>query len=82
MAQTWYFRLLCCYITKKLDVHLQEEAIRAKTYGQQQYIHAIKKTVWYFGIGPAGTGKTFVAVVMAVQALGESEENHLNSSSR
>ena len=43
--------------------------IRAKTFGQQQYIHAIKKTDMVFGIGPAGTGKTFVAVVMAVQAL-------------
>ena len=43
--------------------------IRAKTFGQQQYIHEIKKTDMVFGIGPAGTGKTFVAVVMAVQAL-------------
>lgn len=43
--------------------------IRAKTFGQQQYVHAIKKTDMVFGIGPAGTGKTFVAVVMAVQAL-------------
>lgn len=47
--------------------------IRAKTYGQQQYIHAIKKTDMIFGIGPAGTGKTFVAVVMAVQALKKGE---------
>ena len=29
----------------------------------------LRKQIWYFGIGPAGTGKTFVAVVMAVQAL-------------
>ncbi len=49
------------------------KAIRAKTYGQQQYIHAIKKTDVVFGIGPAGTGKTFVAVVMAVQALKKGE---------
>lgn len=47
--------------------------IRAKTFGQQQYIHAIKKTDIVFGIGPAGTGKTFVAVVMAVQALKKGE---------
>lgn len=47
--------------------------IRAKTFGQQQYIHAIKKTDMIFGIGPAGTGKTFVAVVMAVQALKKGE---------
>ncbi|MCQ9209020.1 PhoH family protein [Granulicatella seriolae] len=43
--------------------------IRAKTYGQQQYVHAIKKADMVFGIGPAGTGKTYVAVVMAVTAL-------------
>ncbi|MGY3724473.1 PhoH family protein [Granulicatella balaenopterae] len=43
--------------------------IRAKTYGQQQYIHAIKKTDVIFGVGPAGTGKTYLAVVMAVNAL-------------
>lgn len=49
------------------------KAIRAKTYGQQQYIHAIKKTDVVFGIGPAGTGKTFVAVVIAVQALKKGE---------
>ena len=60
---------LLIYITKKSDAHFAGKAIRAKTYGQQQYIHAIKKTDVVFGIGPAGTGKTFVAVVMAVQAL-------------
>ena len=43
--------------------------IRAKTYGQQQYVHAIKKTDVVFGVGPAGTGKTYLAVVMAVSAL-------------
>lgn len=47
--------------------------IRAKTFGQQQYVHAIKKTDIVFGIGPAGTGKTFVAVVMAVTALKKGE---------
>lgn len=47
--------------------------IRAKTFGQQQYVHAIKKTDMIFGVGPAGTGKTFVAVVMAVQALKKGE---------
>lgn len=49
------------------------KAIRAKTYGQQQYVHAIKKTDIVFGIGPAGTGKTYVAVVMAVTALKKGE---------
>lgn len=44
-------------------------AIRAKTIGQRQYIRAMQKHDLVFGIGPAGTGKTYLAVVMAVQAL-------------
>lgn len=43
--------------------------IRAKTIGQRHYINAIKKNDLVFGIGPAGTGKTYLAVVMAVGAL-------------
>jgi phosphate starvation-inducible protein PhoH and related proteins len=43
--------------------------IRAKTIGQREYIRAIKRNDLIFGIGPAGTGKTYLAVVMATQAL-------------
>lgn len=43
--------------------------IRAKNIGQKVYYEAVKKNDIVFGIGPAGTGKTFLAVVMAVQAL-------------
>ncbi|GAA4706241.1 PhoH family protein [Brevibacillus fulvus] len=43
--------------------------IRAKTLGQRHYLSAIKRSDIVFGIGPAGTGKTYLAVVMAVQAL-------------
>lgn len=45
------------------------ELIRAKTFRQRQYIQAIQKHDVTFGIGPAGTGKTFLAAVLAVQAL-------------
>ncbi|PDZ09731.1 phosphate starvation-inducible protein PhoH [Bacillus pseudomycoides] len=45
------------------------KSIRVKTMGQRQYIHAMKKNDIVFGIGPAGTGKTYLAVVMAVRAL-------------
>ncbi|TWT08254.1 PhoH family protein [Planococcus sp. CPCC 101016] len=44
-------------------------SIRAKTIGQRHYIHAVRSKDLVFGIGPAGTGKTYLAVVMAVQAL-------------
>lgn len=44
-------------------------AVRVKNYGQRQYVHAVKNSDVTFGIGPAGTGKTYLAVVMAVAAL-------------
>jgi phosphate starvation-inducible protein PhoH and related proteins len=44
-------------------------AIRPKTAGQKRYIDAIRENVITFGIGPAGTGKSWLAVAMAVQAL-------------
>ncbi len=43
--------------------------IKAKTVGQKRYIDAIKNNMVVMGIGPAGTGKTFLAVAMAVTAL-------------
>nr|WP_227013921.1 PhoH family protein [Paenibacillus psychroresistens] len=45
--------------------------IRIKTIGQKQYINRIRKSDIVFGIGPAGTGKTYLAVVLAVTALKE-----------
>ncbi|GAB6092139.1 phosphate starvation protein PhoH [Furfurilactobacillus curtus] len=44
-------------------------SIRVKNYGQRQYVQSIGHNDITFGIGPAGTGKTFLAVVMAVAAL-------------
>ncbi len=43
--------------------------IRPKTAGQRAFVESISKNTLTFGIGPAGTGKTFLAVVMAVRAL-------------
>lgn len=43
--------------------------IKAKTVGQKKYVDAIRKNTIVFGVGPAGTGKTFLAVSMAVKAL-------------
>ena len=44
-------------------------AVKAKTLGQWRYIEAIRKNHITFGIGPAGTGKTYLAVAMAVYSL-------------
>ncbi|WP_448379739.1 PhoH family protein [Gloeomargarita sp.] len=49
------------------------EAICARTLGQWQYIQAIRTHEITFGIGPAGTGKTYLAAVLAVQALQNQE---------
>ncbi|MFG6121100.1 MULTISPECIES: PhoH family protein [Thalassobacillus] len=45
------------------------KSIRVKTLGQRGYVSAIRNNDLVFGIGPAGTGKTYLAVVMAVNAL-------------
>lgn len=51
--------------------------IRAKTAGQKKYVESIKKNTIVFGVGPAGTGKTFLAVAMAVTALRKKEVNRI-----
>ena len=50
-------------------VTVRGKPIKPKTVGQKRYTQLIKKNTIVFGIGPAGTGKTFLAVAMAVTAL-------------
>lgn len=50
-------------------VTVKGKPIKPKTVGQRKYTSLIKKNTIVFGIGPAGTGKTFLAVAMAVTAL-------------
>jgi len=51
--------------------------VKAKTYGQKEYVNAIKENTIVFGIGPAGTGKTYLAVAMAVTAFRNKEVNRI-----
>lgn len=51
--------------------------IKAKTVGQRRYVEAITKNTVVFGIGPAGTGKTFLAVAMAVRALRQKQVSRI-----
>lgn len=51
--------------------------IKAKTLGQKKYIQAIKNNTISFGVGPAGTGKTYLAVAMAVRAFRAHEVNRI-----
>ena len=53
----------CICITSK------GKPVRPKTLGQKKYVEAIKNNTVVFGIGPAGTGKTYLAVAMAVNAF-------------
>ncbi|GEO74314.1 phosphate starvation-inducible protein PhoH, ATPase [Levilactobacillus namurensis DSM 19117] len=55
--------------SEKLLNDAKGRPVRVKNFGQRQYIDAIKHNDITFGIGPAGTGKTYLAVVMAVAAL-------------
>jgi phosphate starvation-inducible PhoH-like protein len=47
--------------------------IRCKTYGQMKYVEAMRKNQIVFGIGPAGTGKTYLAMAMAITAMKNKE---------
>ena len=53
------------------------KGIKPKTLGQKRYLDSIKGNDIVFGIGPAGTGKTFLAMAMAVQAFKNKEVNRI-----
>lgn len=56
-------------LNKVIQVTARGRQIKAKTLGQYRYVQAIKQNDIVFCVGPAGTGKTYLAVVMAVAAL-------------
>lgn len=58
-------------------ITMRGKPIKAKTIGQRKYVEEIKKNTIIMGIGPAGTGKTFLAVAMAVTALRNKEINRI-----
>ena len=51
--------------------------IKCKTLGQKKYVNALKKNTVVFGVGPAGTGKTYLAVAMAVLAFKNKEVSRI-----
>ena len=61
-------------IDRELICHtLQGKPIKPKTLGQKKYVDAIKKDMITFGLGPAGTGKTYLAMAMAITAFKKNE---------
>ena len=64
-------------LSKEVLRSTRGRSIRPKTSGQKRYVDAIKENVITFGIGPAGTGKSWLAVAMAVQALQSKEVDRI-----
>jgi phosphate starvation-inducible protein PhoH and related proteins len=59
-------------LTDAVLIH-RGKAIRPKTVGQKRYVDAIRRSTITFSIGPAGSGKTYLAMAMAVRALQQKE---------
>ncbi len=61
-------------IDKELICHtLQGKPVKPKTLGQKKYVDAISEKMITFGLGPAGTGKTYLAMAMAITAFKKNE---------
>ncbi len=60
------------YVPQEIAVRVKRGTLRGRGANQQKYLHAIATHDINFGVGPAGTGKTFLAVAMAVDALNQS----------
>jgi phosphate starvation-inducible PhoH-like protein len=58
-------------VSDRVQTHERKSGVTAKTVGQKKYLDAIRKHDITFGIGPAGTGKTYLAVATALSALRE-----------
>ncbi|MBQ3867097.1 MAG: PhoH family protein, partial [Clostridia bacterium] len=65
------------YTSDCICVTAKGRPIKSKTLGQSQYVESIKKNMITFGIGPAGTGKTYLAVAMAVSAFRKNEVSRI-----
>ncbi len=63
--------------TDVIAVTFRGKLVKPKTHGQKRYVDAIAENDIVFGIGPAGTGKTYLAVAMAAKALKEKAINRL-----
>ncbi|SHJ90806.1 PhoH family protein [Hespellia stercorisuis] len=65
-------------IDKEIICHtLQGKPIKPKTLGQKKYVDSIRKQMITFGLGPAGTGKTYLAMAMAITAFKNNEVSRI-----
>ena len=61
----------------RVQTHEKKPGVTAKTVGQKRYVEAIRKHDITFGIGPAGTGKTYLAVALALSTLREGKVSRI-----
>ena len=61
----------------RIDLAPGKRSIFARTFGQRDYIQAVQKHDICFGVGPAGTGKTYLAMALAAQTLLEGDVNRI-----
>lgn len=64
-------------LNDRVQTHDRKPGVTAKTVGQKKYLEAIRKHDITFGIGPAGTGKTYLAVALALSALREGKTSRI-----
>jgi phosphate starvation-inducible PhoH-like protein len=64
-------------VSDRVQTHDRKAGVTAKTVGQKKYLDAIRKHDITFGIGPAGTGKTYLAVAMALSSLREGNTSRI-----
>lgn len=69
--------LSACQVLTANILSTRGKTIRPKTLNQMRYVEAIDSHILTFGIGPAGTGKTYLAMAKAVQALQDKEVNRI-----
>ena len=62
---------------ERIQTSTKKATVTPKTVGQKRYVEAIRQHDVTFGIGPAGTGKTYLAMAMAVQALKEEKVSRI-----
>ncbi|RQD69791.1 MAG: phosphate starvation-inducible protein PhoH [Tindallia sp. MSAO_Bac2] len=65
------------FVSEPIYMTAKGKTIKPKTAGQSHYVAVMEEKDLTFGIGPAGTGKTYLAVAMAVKAFGQKEVNKI-----
>jgi len=77
LTETGEISELVAAYTTEVATTFRGKSVRVKTLGQRRYVDAIRKHDIVFGVGPAGTGKTYLAVAMAVMALKRGEAKRI-----